>query len=235
MPLICQRVLDLVQRGLRVGGLTRLELRVANWRSVTRESFKLRQITALDQILQSGQVDAFIDLGAHVGEQTFHAAQFVPVFAFEPDPVAAEVLQLAQGQIHTQHQVEIHQSAAWVSKGYMTLVGHQKGPNNTGSSSLIRSKRNLRGGPKYRVETVDIAAFIDQLPFKRVLVKCDIEGAEYRVLKSLMRSSAVSKIGAIFTEFHDQKIPWNCFKAVPLRIGAMRRGLDPSIFLAEWI
>jgi len=235
MPLICQRVLDLVQSGLRVGGLTPQALSVANWRFVTRESFNLRQITALDQILQSGQVDAFIDLGAHVGEQTFHAAQFVPVFAFEPDPVAAELLRLAQGQIHTRHQVEIYQSAAWQSKGYMTLVGHKKGSNITGSSSLIRSKRNLCGGPEYLVETVDIAAFIEQLPFSKVLVKCDIEGAEYRVLKTIMRSTAVSKIGAIFTEFHDQKIPWSCFKAIPLRIRAVRRGLDPSIFLAEWI
>jgi len=207
---------------------------VDGWLENNRSLFKKSSEKLLLDSLRSGRFDCFIDLGAHVGEQTFLAAEYLPVFAFEPDPFAFSRLQSLRDETTSKFDVNLFNSAAAEYDGFADLFLHKRGPTNTGSSSLERRKNNV-GKEKVIVKTIDIGEYLRSIPFHSILLKCDIEGAEYRVFRSLARNRVFPKISLMLTEFHDPKIPRQWIQSLRLTFWERHMYGIHKHHLLEWL
>ena len=156
-----------------------------------------------------GPGDIAIDCGANLGAITrILAAGGATVHAFEPNPDAFGVLQVAVGKMPNVH---LHAAAVLDAPGRMTLHLHMNYDRNperfSSGSSLIAEKRNVDGGRGVEVEVVDLVAFIAGLPGPVKLLKIDIEGSEYAILHALIDRGVIDRIESIFVETHAHAIP----------------------------
>ena len=207
---------------------------IDNWLESAKILWRHNLSDQLSALLASGKAECFIDLGAHVGEQSLLAAQYMPVYAFEPDPLAIEKLSRNIEDGKTKFPIEVIQKAATKFDGVANFYGHNRGSEITGSSSLNGSKRNVVGGDVYQVETCDIGKFLRDIPYHSLIIKCDVEGAEYEIIDSLGDHLIFDRVTAMFTEFHDTKIPGQWRKSLALTIWKRRKlGVNKS-HLVEW-
>jgi FkbM family methyltransferase len=158
-----------------------------------------------DWVSRLGHGDIAIDLGAHVGVVTERLARTgATVHAFEPDPDAFAIL---SSRMQGQPNVVLHRQAASDRNGAVilrrTLSHRPHGDRPSKASSIVRCDRkmNLAGGVD--VEAVDFAAFLRSLPRPARLVKVDIEGAEWAVLRSVIER-ALDRFEAMFVETHER-------------------------------
>jgi FkbM family methyltransferase len=79
---------------------------------------------------------------------------------------------------------------------FMTLENWRiKIPSNPGAGDFIDS---------YIVDVTDLSKFIENLEDREyLLIKMDIEGSEYPVLRHLIKEGTISKIDDLYVEFHD--------------------------------
>jgi hypothetical protein len=98
------------------------------------------------------------------------------------------------------------------------IAPHQNTGKNIDGSSTFFSKRNKRFlqrkgnilqknidfSYKEQVATIDFSSFIlNEIPKNsEIIIKMDIEGAEFSVLNSLIRSGAIKNISKIYIEWH---------------------------------
>ena len=138
---------------------------------------EIRQI--LQQMLKPG--DIFVDIGAHIGYFTVLAASYVKeqgqVVAYEPDPINFQ--QLLANVRHF----------SWVTAAPVALSDTQgitpffRSPKRgeSGWGSLLPNKENRE---VIEIETRTLDSEIQRLAWHRLdLVKVDVEGAEFRVLR----------------------------------------------------
>jgi FkbM family methyltransferase len=160
----------------------------------------------LDQLKDTSLV---LDLGANVGEYTSILAERAgQVIAFEPDPYAFGLL--TQNTKHLTN-VRIIQAAASTEDGSVTLYrrhGYEQDPmTHSQGSSLFSAKANIDEHNGFQVEAIDIVAFMEQLDQDIQLIKIDIEGAEVPVLERLLDAPVANRVGDVFAETHEFKIP----------------------------
>ena len=150
-----------------------------------------------------------IDLGANVGDFTIKIASTgAKVLAFEPDPVAFQVL-----RERTKHLANVHlyQAAASTSSGYMVLHRHkefQSDPvSRTIASSLLADHRRVSMDGACKVEAIDFVHFLLNLETDVALLKIDIEGAEVSLMEAVLASPAVNRLDHVFVETHMRMLP----------------------------
>jgi FkbM family methyltransferase len=153
----------------------------------------------------------YIDFGANTGDTiAAHMAASAVDFCwgFEPNPhLADHARRRFEGQ-----PVQIIEMAAWISEGVLPLyLGHPL------SSTLLPGKVALEYYPEYAItyeNSVDVRTF-DTARWLRehvrdedeVIVKMDIEGAEYQVLRHLLDSGDLHLIDELRCEFHVGRFP----------------------------
>lgn len=162
----------------------------------------------------------YIDLGANNGDTiAAHRASSDVDFCwgFEPNPnLASEARRRFEGQ-----PVEIVEMAAWIGEGVLPLyLGHPL------SSTLLPGKVALEDYPEYAVsyeKSVEVRTFDTALWLREhvvedddVIVKMDIEGAEYQVLQRLLDGGEIRLIDELRCEFHVGRFP--AFEAVHQRL-----------------
>ena len=228
------RSVQFVARAFREVGLEEVSKKFDDWLESAKALWRDNLSDQLSALLASGKAECFIDLGAHVGEQSLLAAQYMPVYAFEPDPVAIEKLSRNIEDCKTKFPIEVIQKAATKFDGVANFYGSNRGRDNTGTSSLNGSKRNVIGGDVFQVETCNIGRFIKDLPFESLIIKCDVEGAEYEIIESLAMYSIFDRVLAMFTEFHDKKIPGQWRKSLALTFWKRRKFGVKESHLVEW-
>ena len=138
----------------------------------------------------------FVDCGANVGKVTTEVFYKHPdwVFhAFEPNPKCCATLRNLSIP-----NLTIHETAVWVSDGAQTLYL----PKQILSGTLMSSKKNLPVIETLEVSTIDLAVWLSALPPDPVVLKMDIEGAEYQVLPHLLGSKAIGQVVELQVEFH---------------------------------
>lgn len=141
-------------------------------------TFEPAESAIIKQLLQHS--DVFVDIGANLGYYTCMALQCGrPVVAFEPQPQNLRCLYRNLLLNGWRDRAEIFPLAVSDAPGLLTLYG-ASGP----SASLLR---NWAGYSPRRTQTVPVARLDDLLggrfPGQRLLIKIDVEGAEYGVLK----------------------------------------------------
>jgi len=97
--------------------------------------------------------------------------------------------------------------AIWIDDGYIDFyLDEKKGYG----SSLIKEKRtgNLNKESPSKVECISLSSFIlnNISPNDKLILKLDIEGAEYRVLEDLFKTGAIKYVSKLMVEWHYNKI-----------------------------
>lgn len=152
--------------------------------------------------------DLFIDAGANIGSISKFIldstrASTVPIIALEPDPEAFLVLSEISDQ-----RLTIVNKAAWISEGVTSLYRHKDWEINQShtSSTLVESKSNIDNKNSVLVSTIDFADMLKNSTASRITIKMDIEGAEYKVLKHLIKRQTLNKVHRLYCEFHPNSI-----------------------------
>ena len=155
-----------------------------------------------------GPEDIAIDLGANIGEFTKKmAATGAQIFAFEPDPHAADLL---RGKLDKMDNVRILEAAAGTKEETATLYRRNRFDSEpdraTKSSSLFADKSNMDTSSGFEVQVMDFCKFLTDLDRDIVIIKMDIEGAEVALMEKLLDDPIANRIGAIFVETHERKL-----------------------------
>lgn len=144
----------------------------------------------------------FIDCGAHCGESIVRArSQFgsdIQIVSFEAVPELARNLEeLYEGDSY----VNIINAAVWTENSTIDI---NVCPSFTDGSSILTNLNNNHLATKVKVPCVDISSWIknsfDSEDY--LILKLDIEGAEYDVLEKLCLDGTISRVNELWGEWH---------------------------------
>jgi FkbM family methyltransferase len=148
----------------------------------------------------------FIDCGAHCGESILAAKQRFGTdtitISFEPIPGLANQLQ----EIHKDNPtVNIQNSAVWINSDIQKFHLSEE---YTDGSSILNSLNNLREEHSINIPGFDLSSWISESFTKEdyIILKLDIEGAEYEVLNKLIEDGNIHLVNEFWGEWHDMKI-----------------------------
>ena len=155
-----------------------------------------------------GVGDICLDMGANVGVFTKEmAARGCTVHAYEPDPMAWAELQKNVGHLPN---VTLHNCAVAATAGTFRLRRARNFADHPLASTTMSSI--VLQNPKQYQESdgidVEVRAFRDVVHgFGRpvALVKMDIEGAEFDILRQVFANPADFDIDAIYCETHERE------------------------------
>jgi len=141
----------------------------------------------------------FLDCGAHWGESSRDWSRKHPeydIIMFEPNPNID--VDIPEGG-------RLYKTAVWTHdcKKKFYFDG-KKGEGN----SLLKHKNNVLWKDPAIVECIDFDRWtvINLEPTDYIVLKMDIEGAEYPVLKKMMDNGSIYYINRLYIEFHWKKI-----------------------------
>ena len=153
----------------------------------------------------------FLDCGAHNGcsvrlfQHLCSDWREYTIHCFEPNPMFRQCF----GEFDN---VLFHEAAVWSRDG-MEPFFLSKSPKHHGSS-LIRSKRTgmLDKENPITVRCLDFNRWIKETIDREsyVILKMDIEGAEYEVLESMIAGGSIDQIKLLYIDFHYDKIGLEC-------------------------
>lgn len=145
-------------------------------------------------------MNIYVDLGAYDGntadcKKLFNFDADYKI-GFEPNPLFSERLQDLFD--------EFYPSAVWIEDGEMEFsVDISDTPLG---STLMQSKAQWKSGRHIIVETVDFSKYVEELSPTELLVKMDIEGAEFELLEKMLRENTIDKVTRLYCEFHPNKV-----------------------------
>lgn len=149
--------------------------------------------------------DVVIDCGANVGVFTeMFAKRGATVYAFEPHPVAFELLKsrtsYLPGVTCINKAVSRHHGRM---KLYLPPDDHSIAA--TQSASLMSEKDNVSIKNFVEVDVIRLVDFIERVKPVRFL-KLDVEGAEYDILSDMFESDAHRSVNFIVVETHERNL-----------------------------
>ena len=149
----------------------------------------------------------FIDCGAHCGESILEAKRRfgndIKVISFEANPNLANAL---NDHFLSDPSVEIRNEIVWVedkdSTEFYLSIDWSDG------SSIYKEK--ISGGISDNISvsipSVDISKLIESIKDDYIILKLDVEGAEYEILNHLIDQGTMPLINEFHGEFHPGKI-----------------------------
>lgn len=163
----------------------------------------------------------FIDCGGHHGERLKHFIDLYnidptwKIYTFEPNIESFEILKKVE---YKGCDINAINSGIWIENSKLTFrpetTQPKYGGRNDGEGSTfmkadnwkIKSINNPGAGDflqSYEIAVVDLSDFIKNLEDKEyLLIKMDIEGSEYNVLRRLIETEVINDIDDLHVEFH---------------------------------
>jgi len=175
-------------------------------------NFKVRRIARIYKN-KSGK-KLFIDGGSNLGQgYSFFSRYFSPndydVVFIEPNPNCMKEVKKKFNYIKDAKFLE---KAIWIKEeklNFFGLVEDQRGNTSTGGSVVESHNNSMYLSDESQSISVDAFSFSDFLfnigrEYDTVIVKLDIESAEYMVLKDLISKNTITIMDHLFVEFHSQ-------------------------------
>jgi FkbM family methyltransferase len=154
----------------------------------------------------------FIDLGAYTGDSflQFMARTDLPVppqefevYLVEPNPNMFTVLDKMFQSFDNIN--EIIKAAAWIGDGEADFAVDTN--DLAYGSTLMSSKKEIWDKfAKQKVETFNFSRWITQFKNDYVIVKCDVEGAEFPILEKMMDEDTDKIMDELWIELHPNKL-----------------------------
>ena len=152
----------------------------------------------------------FVDLGANKGQSIVKAArQFLSnveheIHSFETLPYLANAL---KKHFTNEPHINIYHAAAWIEDCIIDFYVSEK---STESGTLVKYKKTggIREDVSIKVPAIDFSEWIK----KNIsddnfnILKFDIEGAEYKLLRHLIEQNTLHCFDKFYGEFHSDKI-----------------------------
>lgn len=150
-----------------------------------------------------------IDCGANVGDITeIFADTKSYVYAFEPSLYCYNKM---KERFSGRKNVFISNKGVLDKNTTMQLFKHQHydidKERYSLSGSVYESKVNVSKDNFEKIKVIDLAEFILKLNKKISILKLDVEGAEYAILKKLINKNIHERIDKIIVETHEDRIP----------------------------
>lgn len=156
--------------------------------------------------------NVYLDLGANHGSTIRQFRQDNPgyfVVAFEPNPKLAE--RLRADFVGSEPGVQIMEYAVWILDGQLDFY---LGRESDMSSTLLPGKKSV---PQWavdysiptKVRSLDFPRWFEENTFKddNIIIKMDIEGAEYRVLRQMLDLNLIKRVSEFRIEWHFDRYP----------------------------
>ena len=191
--------------------------------SLRKKRRKLREVRwalcdAIEARAHSDQI-VFIDLGSNLGQgfnffQKFYSSLKTKFILFEPNPNCRSDLNAvvrAYAAKWGKQRIEYRMEAASTFEGRTQFYGldpNQGGSKSQGGSIVAEHNSSFydaKSGSTIDIECIDFAVFlrgIERRANTKIIVKMDIEGAEYDLLQHLINANAASLIDVLYVEFH---------------------------------
>lgn len=147
----------------------------------------------------------YIDGGAYNGDsldcRRLFSFKADYIIAFEPNPDMFPTLahKLHDGEIN-----ELHNAIIWTEETILPFSVDNGNPPL--GSSAMPSKKTYDTGTLYELHAIDFAEFVSGYKDDELLVKLDIEGAEFPVLRKLIDTGNIKYIDRLAVEFHPNKV-----------------------------
>ncbi len=176
----------------------------------------------------------FVDGGANNGSSVRLFRHITPnwptyiVHSFDPNPAMAKYFHACDG-------VVFHPEAIWIQDTelpfYLGKTAAQDG------SSLMKTKMTgkLDKLNPLKVKCIDFGAWLKTTftPSDYVVLKLDIEGAEYDVLEKMITDGSIKYIAKLYVEFHWSKLGLPEARHCTLIKSLLRYGLIPEPWDAQ--
>ena len=186
-----------------------------------------------------------IDCGSNLGQGFDQFSQHYPPTHFdyllvEPNPFCVRIL--LQKYRGFEGKIRILSEAAGTSFGEVKFYGLQESGNLFSEGGSIVSDHNRKSYKASDSDALTVKQFrfanlllVERPKYDVVIVKMDIEGAEYSVLEDLIQSDLHKCIGIIYVEFHSvyMKSPENAiFKEKEGHL--IRRLVEDGVVVRLW-
>lgn len=161
-----------------------------------------------------GNRNVYVDCGCNQGEVLESAVRELPGFefhAFEPHP---ELFSKLKGRFASMPNVHLHEQAVWIEDttiNFYESTMNESGVRKLDGSTLMQGKLpgSRHAAPvdyenPLAVQAIDFSRWLLN-SFKKsdlIIVKMDIEGAEYDVLRKMLEDQSVQLLKKLFVEFH---------------------------------
>jgi len=165
------------------------------WRRVESRRYEPDTIGFIEDRTNVNSI--FMDIGAANGAMTLIAAQKgATVHSYEPDPVIYKVLE---------KNVEINNFAKTKVNLHKYALSNQNGEMNfsAGSNKKVLSDIIFSGSDEFRNSRIEIKSIIEEIDFvhenssQQLVLKMDIEGAEWKILSDRNVIEKLSEHSAI--------------------------------------
>lgn len=157
-------------------------------------------------------------------------------FAFEPQPELVSCVEEVRLK-YPGTPIRFFNKAVWVRDGTMEFyLATEWGPNHKGGSTLLAGHVKNASKVDYSrpvvVECIDFSQWIRRNFSRRdhLVVKMDIEGAEYPVLEKMVADGTIDYVTELIVEFH-WRMNENLDQA---RHDALRTVLDRRVLVSDW-
>jgi FkbM family methyltransferase len=159
----------------------------------------------------------FVDCGSNLGQGLTYFSKFFPATHFdyvliEPNPNCIETLESVIVPQYPQEQIRVVSAAAATDNGHALLYGlteDSRGALSDGASIVKCHNSTMYeadDSSACTIETFSFSEFLFRESKERpaVVVKMDIETAEYDVLPDMLSTGAASLVTLLFVEFHSR-------------------------------
>lgn len=178
-----------------------------------RRHKKRKKLENQQKLNTPGIRKVFIDGGAHAGESVSFYLDKNPilkdstVYFFEPNPQYASVLQGMEN--NKNYKIIYRPEALWNKNETLSFYIAKDQWGDVGSTILADKKEKLELDRPLKVKAIDFAEFLKTNFSDKdyLIVKLDIEGAEYKVIEHLIDTQAINLIDELWVEWHDMFYP----------------------------
>lgn len=155
-------------------------------------------------------MNVFIDLGCYSGDTveefknwrrlSFPDKQDWVIHAFDPNTKWNKKWQkMKDGKTH------FHNKAAWIEDAELDFA-LDSSDTPLGSTLMPGKKKTWDNNDKVTVNAFDFSEWLKQFKDDYVVVKMDIEGAEFPILEKMLKDGTITIPAYLLVEFHPNKV-----------------------------